>query len=44
MRSEIIQHLPVMSCENTDGQVEGMGNVSLFTATPYATPSASIPL
>lgn len=36
--------LPDMSFEKRPGHVDGIGKVSLLTATPYATPSVSIPL
>ena len=37
-------HLRSSSDLKASGQVEGIGKVSLFTATPYATASVSMPL
>jgi len=36
-------HLPPISRAKPCGQVVGIGNVSLFIATPYATARFSIP-
>jgi hypothetical protein len=39
-----VQTVPSIRSRHGSGQVLGMGSVNLFTATPYATARASIPL